>query len=234
MKRFAVILFCCLVAQTALAQTINDPNAELRAASGFHALEVSHAFDVYLSQGGEEGVVVSAANVKDRENIVVEVKDGVLHVGLKKGMRWTRGDQQLKAYISFKQLDRLEASGACNIYTGKSWKAGALQVKLSGASDMKGNLSADALKVDLSGASDMECRGNVKQLSVEASGASNFKGYDLQAESCDAGASGASEVRITVSRELSVEASGASRVKYRGDAVIRELKNSGASSISKG
>lgn len=234
MKRIAVLLICGLMFQASRAQTINDPNAELRTASGFHALEVSHAFNVYLTQGNEEGVVVSAATAKIRENIVVEVKDGVLRIGLRKGLRLGGGNQELKAYVSFKQLDRLEAGGACNIYTGKNWKAGDLQVKLSGASDLKGSLVAESLKVELSGASDMECRGNVKRLSVGASGASNFKGYDLQAEFCDADASGASEIRLTVSKELSVEASGASRVKYRGEAVIREMKNSGASTVSKG
>jgi hypothetical protein len=76
--------------------------------------------------------------------------------------------------------------------------------------------------------------GTATRLYVEASGASDFKGFDLVAESCEAKASGASDIRITVNKELSAEASGASDVKYRGDCTIREVKSSGSGSVSRG
>ena len=39
---------------------INDPNAEVRQVKGFHGIEVSNSINLYLSQGEEETVVVSA------------------------------------------------------------------------------------------------------------------------------------------------------------------------------
>ena len=89
------------------------------------------------------------------------------------------------------------------------------------------------LKVDLSGASDVTITGSATQLSIEASGASDFKGYDLVTDICDARASGASDIKITVNKELSAQASGASDVKYKGNGVIRDLKSSGSSSVRK-
>ncbi len=71
------------------------------------------------------------------------------------------------------------------------------------------------------------------QLKIDASGASDFKGYDLVTDYCDAEATGASSIQITVNKELSVRAGGASDVHYKGEAVIRYLKTSGASSVSK-
>ncbi len=50
---------------------------------------------------------------------------------------------------------------------------------------------------------------------------------------CNAKASGASDIKITVNKELSAEASGASDVKYKGAGLIRDIKTSGASSISR-
>jgi hypothetical protein len=88
--------------------------------------------------------------------------------------------------------------------------------------------------VDLSGASDMLVTGNATQISVEASGASDFKGYDLVSDICSAHASGASDIKITVNKELSAQASGASDVHYKGNGVIKDLKSSGSSSVSKG
>lgn len=233
--RKVLFLLTLLIAGTAInAQQINDPNVQVREVTNFNAISVSHSFDVYLSQGKEEGVAVSAANTKDRDMITVEVKDGVLYIGLDKGWKWNTGNKKLKAYISFKQIGKLSISGACDVFISGILKADDLSIHQSGASDLKGELDVTKLSIDLSGASDMTVTGKASQLSVEASGASDFKGYGLVTDVCDAHASGASDIRITVNKELSAQASGASDVKYKGNGVVKDLKSSGSSSVSKG
>lgn len=217
-----------------LAAQINDANAQVRTASGYHGINVSSAFNVYLSQGNDEAVAVSAASTKDRDMITVEVKDGILYIGLSKAWKWNNGNKKLRAYISFKQLDKLNISGACDVFINGTIKSDVLRVEQSGASDLKGRLDVAKLTVQLSGASDMTITGTATRLNVEASGASDFKGFDLVTESCEAKASGASDIRVTVNKELSAEASGASDVKYRGDCTIREVKSSGSGSVSRG
>ena len=235
MKKISLLLTGLLVAGILFAQQVNDPNAEIREAKNFHGISVSSAFDVYLSQSSDEAVAVSAADNKDRERISVEVKDGILHIGLdNKGMNWGRGNKKLKAYISFKQIDKLSVSGACDVFISGTLKADDLTIKQAGASDLKGKLEINKLSVDLSGASDMTVSGTATQLSVEASGASNFKGFDLATDICDIRASGASDIKVTVNKEMSANASGASDVRYKGNGVIRDLKSSGSSSVSKG
>ena len=214
-------------------KTINDPNVEVRAAKNFQAIEISNAFDVYLTQGNEESVAVSASELKYRENIKVDVRDGVLIIRYDNKGKWQTGNKKLRAYISFKQLNKLNVSGACDVFIVEQWKAENLKIDLSGASNLRGNISAKKLMIDLSGASDLTLTGNADQLDVEASGASDFKGYDLAVEYCDAKASGASDIKVTVNKELSAQASGASDVKYKGSGLIRDVKTSGSSSISR-
>jgi hypothetical protein len=141
---------------------------------------------------------------------------------------------KLKAYVSFKNLDQIKAGGACDLFVMGELRADELQIDLSGATDMKeGKLDVKKLSVHLSGASDMKISGIAPQLKIDASGASDFKSYDLVTDFCDAEASGASSIQITVNKELSAKATGASDVHYKGEAVIRNLKTSGASSVSK-
>lgn len=228
------LLFISALFSTAFAQkTINDPNAEVREAKNFHAIELSSAFDVYLSQGAEESVAVSASDAKSRDFIKVEVKGGVLVIRYDNKGKWNTGNKKLKAYISFKNIDKLDVSGACDVYVVEGWKADNLKIDLSGASNLKGKLDAQKLMVDQSGASDMTLTGTVGQLNIEASGASDFKGFDLAVDYCNAKASGASDIKITVNKELSAEASGASDVRYKGAGLMRDVKTSGASSISR-
>lgn len=235
MKKVTVLLLGLLLGAGLYAQKINDPNAEVREAKNFHGISVSSAFDVYLDQSNEEAVAVSASETKFRDRISVEVKDGILYIGCdNKGMSWGSGNKKLKAYISFKQIDKLSISGACDVFINGQLKADELTIRQSGASDLKGRIDVKKLSVDLSGASDVTLSGNAAQLDVEASGASNFKGYELVTDICNATASGASDIKVTVNKELSARATGASDVRYKGNGVIRDMKSSGSSSVSKG
>lgn len=233
MKKLSIALIALFTGAGLCAQQVNDPNAEIREAKNYHGISVSNAFNVYLTQSNEEAVAVSAADTKDREMITVEVKEGTLYIGLNKNWKWNTGNKKLKAYISFKQIDKLSVSGACDVFISGTLKSDDLTIKQSGASDLKGKLEVKKLSVDLSGASDITVTGTASQLSVEASGASDFKGFDLVTETCDARASGASDIKITVNKELSAQASGASDIRYKGEGLIRDLKTGGASSVSR-
>ena len=234
MKIIVTMLSACLMSAAVFAQpTISDPNIQVREAKDFHAISVSSAFDVYLTQGNEEKVAVSAGETKNLANIKVEVKNGVLEIGWEHNGKWGRGSKKLKAYISYKTIDKLKVSGACDVSIVGSLQSDDLLVELSGASDLKGKVDSKKLAFDLSGASDAKITGTAGKLDIEASGASSFKGYDLLTDYCNARASGASGIRITVNKELSATASGASDINYKGTGVIRDIKTSGASSISK-
>jgi hypothetical protein len=236
MKKILFSIFMLVGVGITYAQTkeINDPNAEVRNVKGFQAIKVSHAIDLYLSQANDEVVAVSASKDEYRNRIKTEVENGVLKIWYDNDSKWMKGDKKLRAYVSFKTLDRLSASGASDVFVTGTIKSGDLNINMSGASDFKGAIQANSLTVDLSGASDMTVTaGSVTNLKIEVSGASEFQGYDLQTDNCSAKASGASDIKVTVNKELNAHASGASGVHYKGNGVIRDLKTNGASSINK-
>ena len=238
MKKIQVMLMAVLVSTVLFAQkTINDPNAEPRNLSGFHAIKISNAFDVYISQGNEDAVAISASKAEYREKIITKVENGVLIIRFdddKKFWKGWNGDKtKLKAYISVKKLDKLDVSGACDVYFEDGISAEELYVNLSGASDLKGKIEAKKLRFVISGASDATISGNAAELSVDASGASDFKGFDMVTNYCTAEASGASSVNITVNKELNAKASGASSVRFKGEGLIRDIKTSGASNVTR-
>src|SRR6185503_16319501 len=212
MKKIPVLLMSVLFSALLFAQkTINDPNAEARTVGSFHAINVSNAFEVYITQGNEDAVAISATTDEYKKKIITEVKNGVLIVKFDNDKKFWKNlntsKHKLKAYISIKKIDALNVSGACNVYFEQGLSAEGLSVALSGASDMKGKIDAKTLKVDISGASSASISGNAPTLDIEASGASDFKGFDLVTNFCDAKASGASSINITVNKELNANAS---------------------------
>jgi len=61
----------------------------------------------------------------------------------------------------------------------------------------------------------------------------DVKGYDLTVQNCAVHASGASDIRITVHKELTADVSGASTIFYKGEAVVRDVRTSGSSAVKK-
>jgi hypothetical protein len=237
MKKLFFLAICALLTGNLRAQqtTIHDPNVELRDVKGFHAIEVSNGIDLYLSHGEQEQVAVTAKDNNWRDRIHTEVVDGVLKIFIKRedGFHW-RPNPKMKVYISFLKLDRLNASGASDIFVDGEIAGEDLLIGLSGASDFKGSVRVDQLVLDQSGASDAVIRGTVVGLTtIHTSGASDIKGYELSTDSCVAHASGASDIQITVHKEIDTQASGASSVHYKGNPSVEKIHSSGASNVKK-
>ena len=234
MKKFFSFLISVFIFSVLAAQQINDPNAELRSAKNFHGINVSNAFDVYINQSNDEAVAVSAADKNFKDRIKVEVMDGILYIRYdSKGVQWGGEKRALKAYISFKNIDQLTVSGACDVFFINTISVEKLSIRQSGASDLKGKINIGSLTTDVSGASDIALSGKAGSLDIEVSGASSFKGYNLESETCNAKASGASDIKITVNRELTAEASGTSDIRYKGDGDLIKIKTSGSGSVSR-
>src|SRR5690348_11238215 len=146
MKKLLLLMLVGFIAVAGYSQKeINDPNAQVRNVSGFHAIRVSDAIDLYLSQGNDEVVVVSAVHTKYRERIKTEVENGVLTISYEHdGWHWwNSGNKEMKAYVSFKQLDKLTAVGACDVKVTGVIKSENLDISISGASDFKGDVDVN-------------------------------------------------------------------------------------------
>lgn len=212
-----------------------DANAQERKVGAFSGIEVSGAINLYISQGKESAVAVSTSEPELLERIKTVVRNNTLYISLDtKGMNWKQwGNNQIKAYVTFDELNKLEASGACNIKTANTIKLDKLDIELSGASDFTGEVDMGMLRIDLSGASQVNLKGQADKAVYIASGASVIRAFDLSANNCKVDASGASSVRVHANKEISVEASGASSIQYKGDASIRDFNSSGASSVKR-
>lgn len=239
MKRIFILLMVLTATLPALSQIeknlVHDGNAEVRNLKGYTTVDVSGAIDLYLSQGTEDAVAVSASSAEIIGRIRTEMRGSTLRIYFDgKGLNWKKwGNHKMKAYVTFKQLSSIEASGACNVKVSGKIRQDLLKIEMSGASDFKGDMEVDDLKLEASGASRITVNGSVKMLGVNANGASDIRGYDINAEQCKVDASGASVVRVTVNKELNATASGASSIYYKGAGLIRDINTSGGATVKR-
>lgn len=237
MRNTFILVVALVAAVPVLAQnkTYNDANAERRNVSGFHAISSAGGIDLYITQGNEEAVAVSASKDEYRDKIRTVVENGVLKIyyDTNNWYSWGWSNRKLKAYISVRNLDGIKASGGADVVINGTLSGDKLSLDLSGGSDFKGNVNVSSLDVDASGGSDVNISGRTTNLTIDASGGSDMDGYNLVTENCNASCSGGSDINITVNRELVADASGGSDIRYRGNASVKKTSSSGGSSVSK-
>jgi hypothetical protein len=237
MRKFMVgicIVFMLTGINAHAQNLVYDENAQVRKVSNFHGVSVGSGIRLFLSQGKEQAVAVSAEDSKFIEKIITEVRDGVLKIRIENKM-WNgwRGDKKLKAYVTVTQLDYLDVSGGSIAKLADEISVDDLDADISGGSIIEGKLKGNSFKVDLSGGSIATLDGSFDKASIEASGGSIFKDFSLAVNTCDVDASGGSIINISINKELKADASGGSIINYKGSGVISSVDASGGSSIKK-
>jgi len=215
---------------------VHDANAQVRNVGSFNKIRVSSAISLYLSQGSTQAVAVSSEDADVTARIKTEVSsNGTLKIYVENGVwnKWNWGNKHLRAYVTFTQLEMLDASGACNVELTDPINVGDFKLILSGASNMKGSIKAGNLNFDLNGASNGKLNINASSLTLSESGASNLKG-DINAGKMNFDINGASVIDIDGSTtELIVNAGGASNFKGADlQAVSCKIEATGASSAN--
>ena len=234
MRTLFIFVFAAICSPLFAQQTlINDKNAEVRSVTTFSGIRVSGGIDVYLSQGDSYSLAVSAGEDRFRDRITTEVKNGILVISYNNDhFRLSSGNRELRAYVSFRTIESLEASGASHLIITDKLNANTMLIKLSGASRIQGAVEINDLALNLSGASIAKISGKAQNLNLSASGASDVKDYDLVTQNCVVDLSGASDVRIVLNNSIAGSASGASTLHYEGNPDKKDVVTSGASSIS--
>jgi hypothetical protein len=199
---------------------------EEREVKAFDRVQVSGAFEVFLTQGNEEKLVIEA-DENLLELIETEVVNGKLKIYTSKSIRNAR---EMKAHITLKELHGLDLSGAVELMTENRIKTDELKIDGSGAIEMEMSIEADEIRGDFSGASEVEFSGYAKAFSFDASGAAELDAKELEVEILRLNVSGAAEAKVYATKELHVDASGASSVRYKGEPEVYK-SSSGASSV---
>jgi hypothetical protein len=202
-----------------------------RATIDFSMVDVSGAMDLYLSHGPAHAV-----KVETDENLLEFIetifKDNTLIIRPEKGFN-LKPRNTIKVYVTSPVFTRLEASGACDIYSeNKILSDSEINIDMSGSCKADVELNAPKVSADVSGACQLLLRGETKDFSVDGTGSTKIHAMELMAENVDIEIAGAGSAEVFASVSLNVNISGAASVKYKGNPQVNQ-KVSGAGSVKK-
>jgi len=204
---------------------------ENRTAGTFTRVDVSGNIDLYVKQDSARSIKIEA-DENLMQYIEVKMEGEKLMIQPKEGYNLS-GSKPIKVYVSSPVFRELEASGACDIIGENILTAtDEIAIDVTGASDAELELKAPKVSAEMTGASGLKLKGQTKDLHIEGSGASHAKCFELLSENADVDVAGASSADVYASVKLKADASGASDVRYKGNATVTQ-STSGAGSVKK-
>jgi hypothetical protein len=217
----------------------------------FTGIETGHAFDLEVVQSTSYSINITAGE-NILKHINVSKSGSTLKIDLDGwhiGWWWSSGP---KVSITMPALTLLDLSGASHgnalgFRSSSNFKVklsgassldmnmetGFFTAEVSGASTLKGILTAAGSDIDLSGASHIELTGSGGDIKLHASGASTAALAFFSVIDADIEFTGASNGSINVSGRLDVDLSGASSLDYLGNPTLGNIDVSGASSLKR-
>jgi hypothetical protein len=137
----------------------------------------------------------------------------------------------MRAKITMPKLRGVDASGASQVTLGGFESNDSLEVQVSGASTIRGDIQAGDATFDVSGASTVRLDGQGSDATITVSGASTADLANYVMKNVTVEANGASSAIVDVRGRLDAQASGASKVEYLGNPTLGRIDETGASRV---
>ncbi len=201
----------------------------------FEQLVVGSIMQVTVKMGEQPRIVVRADdNLVDRVQVTQSGKQ--VTVSLEPNLRVRRAT--ISVEVTTPKLQELTLRGASRV-TFDSFRTDALDLKVTGAAKVAGELSAEKLIIDSSGATKLELQtiddeSTADEVRVDASGAVGIDLRHFPAKRVTVKIAGVGKCTVRASEELTVRGSGTSLVTYFGKPATVTTDLAGLAKVTRG
>jgi hypothetical protein len=188
--------------------------------SDFNALQLRGLFDVKVERGDQYGIKVTGpSSARELYEVYVDGETLVIDFEQQDRFFWKNYSEAaiLKLQISMPSLHELSGKGAGTIKL-HGFSERDLDIDLTGAISVDGELDAANISAKLTGASSLQLFGKGDWLEADLAGASALKASAYEVENALVEAHGASSAKVNVTNKLDVKKGVASSVTNHGDA----------------
>jgi hypothetical protein len=205
----ALTLACCSHVVGADVVGSGTKSSATRTVNTFHSVEASGAFTLEVRSGVAESTVVVEGDDNIVPLFVTEVSNDTLKLHLPSGSFNLK--TPLVVRVNAQDLQGVKASGSIDTSVDA--------------------IAGKRFDAQLSGSCKLHAAGKVDEFHLSGSGSIRVDAFDLASQDVRLKLSGSSRGNVSAARLLTVDASGASTVRYRGTPSV-ESSASGSSSIA--
>lgn len=139
--------------------------SETREMQAFTSIRTEGLVQVYMQQGDRESLRLAVEGIGLRD-VISSVENGMLTIK-------TAGNyngEDIKAYLTYRQLNSLSVGGASKLVGESTIKGKALQITTNGAGDAFLTVDVDSLQILMEGAGNLTIAGKTKVENITTKG----------------------------------------------------------------
>lgn len=197
----------------------------------FKNLDISGSIEVWLTQDSVSSLVIET---DDNLRPFIEIRQDGDHLSIDTRNGYSlQPTHKIIAHVSCAAFSGVRASGACEIIgKNKVGQGQPINFELTGACEVTMDIRAEKVTIEASGASNIKLSGEARDQDIDASGACEIRNFGLLTENTKIEMTGAGDAEVFASLTLKARTSGASDIRYKGEAVVSK-EISGAGSVKK-
>lgn len=224
----AAAIALILVSSLSVSLPAAAQDRETRDLAGFEAIAVGGGIDLFLRQG--ERFLVEVESDDDASEIITEVRAGKLEIRRERSFGFNWGDAG-SVNVTLPKLVALTASGGSEVRAEGALTGDALEIDVSGGSDVVIEVAVDTLALNASGGSDVNLTGTARTARLASTGGSDLNASRFTAGEANVNSSGGSDLVIAVRDKIVGHASGGSDISYSGQPTTVDVDTSGGSDV---
>lgn len=195
--------------------------SEIRQLREFTKIDMDGGATVNLVQGSEHSVRVEGSK-RVVDQVVTEVRSGVLEINYRDKKLFDFWDEKLTLTITFADLTGFRLDGGVEL-NADDLDLDKLDFTINGGASVKiNNLTITTLDMSLAGGGDIQVSGVAETLTIDVSGGTNFKAEDLECANVRVEVAGAANVEVWATEKLDLDLAGAYSVSYWGSPQITQ------------
>ncbi len=207
-------------------------NKETRNVGAFEGVASSGSYNIYLTYGNKQSVVLEGDR-DDLEETITEVKGGILKIRKKDNNSWGWNNDKVDVHITTNVLTKVAVSGSGDIVSKNKFKVKDLRLSVSGSGDIDMDVEANDLVVKVSGSGDVDLRGSAESNDVSISGSGSLDAEDLIVDYYDISIAGSGRCRIHANKEIDSSIAGSGSIYYKGNPDKINNSSAGSGKIKK-
>lgn len=219
----------CFIVPPVMAQETKNVTV-----SNFSEVHVSTGLELILTQGATESArIIATENLIDA--VVVE-QNGTSITVKWKAIRSTKKawlKRTAKVYITYKNLNVIDASEGSSIKTENTLKAEILKATVASGAIINANIECADFRLQTTSGASIVLTGNAAKMKLESSSGSTVSAQELTVGYADVEVSAGADVKINVTKELKALADSGGNIRYKGNAELKNYSTSKSGSIKK-
>jgi len=201
--------------------------------SGFDRLQIGSAFTINVTKAETFSVKVTGESEKVAD-VTADVRSGELVVAFRENNSRIRlGGSTVRVDITMPSLRAVNFGGTSASVVNEGFETSNFVAYVTGTAKSEIHMKSREMFVDVTGSGEVNLYGVAEKLKASVEGVSGLNALSMPVQDVTLDVTGTSSARVSADRTIRAKASGASTIRYKGNARIESQEIARLSSFKK-